>query len=625
MKYKELFAPIRVNHLILNNRLISAPLTGGDMPREKYECKASLIIMGSVGIDDVTGTWYTDPYRFAKYSRRQMRKDLNYYKQGGSLVSAEIMHTGRWKRGENVVGPMEEVNPEGTPVKAMDREDMERIAGAFGRTCVHAKEFGFDMVMLHFAHGWLIPQFLSPSTNHRTDEYGGSYENRARFPLMVVRAVRDAVGPDYPVDMRISVNEWIENGMPFEEVLRFIRDCEPYIDMVNLSAGMDMNKKSNAHMATSQLESHMVNIEYAKKVKEAVSIPVAVVGAIMTPQEAQRVVAGGYADLVALGRALLADPQWIRKVIDGEEEDIVPCLRCCYCLHWTTDRMNHHCSVNMRFERGDYVKEELGTAKVRKRVVIVGGGPAGMKAAVTAFDRGHEVFLIEKTGALGGLNKCADYAESKQDLRRYKDYLICQVQKRGIFVMLHTQATPELVADLNPQALLLALGSDPVIPPVEGIERAMGVMEAYPVLKEMPEKIVILGGGTVGCELGLELGELGRQVTIIEMGDRLHRQDNRLYDLALEEHMGNCKNLTALVKTECLKISEDGVTVRREDGSTETLPAGRVIVAAGLRPKQEEALGFFGICPETYLIGDCKRIGKMREANESAFFTARAI
>lgn len=626
MKYESLFQPILINQLMLKNRIFAAPLTDGAELPEKMKCGAAVNIMGCVAVDHKSARWFGSPDPFSKEQRLNTRKMLDFYKSGGSFVSAELMHCGYWNRGSGVYGPNDEINPEGVKVKGLTVEELSEIADSFGRTAANAKEFGFDMVMLHFAHGWLIPQFLSPSINRRTDEYGGSYENRARFPLECVKKVREAVGPDYPVDMRISAEEWTKDGMKFEEVLRFLKDCEPYLDMVNISAGTDMDKEGSVHMTASAFERHCTNIDYAKKVKETLSVPVCVVGSIMTPEEADSIIRKGYADMVAIGRPLLADPDWIKKAAEGREEDIVPCLRCTYCMHWSTERKGQNCSVNVRAFKENFVPCTLPKAERSKKIVVAGAGPAGMRAALTAAERGHRVLLYEQEEALGGLLKHADYEQSKQDLKRYKDYLIRQINKSRVEVHLNTTVTPELIKSLCPDEVILALGSKAFTPPITGKEYAIPVLEAYPKLDDLGEQIVIIGGGTIGCELGLELEARGRKVTILEMSGRLHRQDSLYYDIAIEQHIQKAKNLTCLTQAKVLEIKEGEVIYQNAEGRLCKEVCDQIIMAAGLRSRREEAHAFYEIKEiPIHMIGDCGKVGKVREANETAYYTASAL
>ncbi|MBQ9036204.1 MAG: FAD-dependent oxidoreductase [Erysipelotrichaceae bacterium] len=626
MKFKELFSPIRINSLMLPNRIIAAPFTDDTETPEKMKSGAAINYIGSMGIDHKSARWFDMPYPFAKPQRYETKDKLDYYKSGGSYVGAELMHPGLWNRNDETWGPNDEINPEGVHVKQLQKKDMDEIAESWGRSALEAKNFGFDIVVLHFAHGWLIPQFLSPAINHRTDEYGGSYENRARFPLACVKKVREYVGPDYPIDMRLSANEWIENGIEFEDVVRFVKDCEPYIDMVNISAGLDMDKGANVHMAQSAFEPHCTNKEYARKVKESVTkIAVSVVGSVMTPAEANELIKEGYCDLVYLGRPLLADAYWIKKAKEGNDEDIRPCIRCTYCMHWSTDRRSRSCSVNVRPWRYNYIPEHPVKAEIKKKVMIIGGGVAGMNAALVAKDRGHEVFLYEKEDRLGGLLKYSDYDDAKQDIRNYRNYLIRQVEKSDIRVFLNTPVTNETVKALNPDEVIVAIGSEQSCPPIKGVENAVGALDVYPKLDEVGENVIIIGGGTIGCELGIELARRGRKVRILEAGDKLHRQDSIYYDIVLDQQLALCKTLTTETNVKVTQINKKSVSYVAADGKEINEKADCVIIATGLKARREEAFSFFTGEYSVHMIGDCTNPGKIKDANEDAYFLAANI
>jgi 2,4-dienoyl-CoA reductase-like NADH-dependent reductase (Old Yellow Enzyme family)/thioredoxin reductase len=620
--YPNLFSPIQINGMILRNRIIATPC--GAIQREKACGGAAMLISGSGMVDDPRAKFGPIPYMFSKYERQKTRSILDTAHQGGSRVSLEIMHSGRYARvdpGDFVWGPCSGITKEGTPIKALDEKEMERICNAFADAALTAKIFGFDMVMLHFAHGWLPAEFLSPAWNHRTDEYGGSFENRARFPKRIIETVRKTVGKDFPIDMRISAYEWIPESIEFKDVVHFVQEVEPFIDMVNVSAGLDIEHEANVHMATSFFEPHMVNVEWAAEIKKNVHIPVSVVGAIMTPEEAEEIIASGKADMVSLGRILVADPQWGRKALENRAADIVPCIRCNYCYHISTNRMNVGCTVNPRYGREEIIPFKLERAEKVKKVVVIGGGPGGMKAALTAAERGHQVILLERSERLGGQINCSDYDDYKQDLKRYRDYLLTQVKKSTVEVRLNTEATPEMVRKLEPDALIIAVGADVVTPAIPGVEHAKQAVEAYPHLNEMRGKIVVIGGGTIGSEIGLELAERGNTVHIVEITDTLNAQGNMLYRIAIRQHMEKCKTLHTMTETKCKEIKADGVVVEK-DGEERFLEADHILLATGLRSRRDVAHSFYGITQDTFIVGDCNRVGNIKDANELATLIA---
>ena len=624
--FTNLFKPIQINHLVLRNRVVSTPI-GAYCSPEKATGGAGLFIMGSGAVNDPRAAFGPIPYLFDKYERQNTRAKLDMFHQGGGRVSLEIMHSGMYGRvaaGDFVWGPCDGVREDGTPIKALDEEEMEHICKLFADTAVTARDFGFDMVMLHFAHGWLPAEFLSPAWNHRTDAFGGSFENRARFPKRIIETVRKAVGRDFPIDMRISAYEWIPESIEFADVVRFIQEVEPLLDMVNVSAGLDINHEGNVHMATTAFEPHMPNVHWAADIRKKVNIPISVVGAIMTPEEGEEIIASGKCDMVSLGRMLIADPHWVRKAYEGRSEDIVPCLRCLYCYHISTNRMNVGCAVNPRFGKEEIIPFRFEKAQKVKKVVVIGGGPGGMTAALTAAERGHQIILLEKSGALGGKLSVADYDDYKQDLKRYRDYLLRQVKRADIDVRLATEATPEMIQKLRPDALFVAVGADVSTPPIPGVENALQAVDAYPRLDELKGKIVVIGGGTIGSEIGLELAERGNTVYLVELTDTLNAQGNMLYRIAIRQHMDKCPNLHPMTLSSCKEIQPEGVYIENKDGP-QFIEADHVILATGLKAQRDLANSFFGIVQDTFIIGDCNRVGNVKDAVEWATMIAMNI
>lgn len=638
-KYPLLFQPLKVNKVVLKNRIISAPLGSNT---DKSLSGIGMIIRGTSGsVDDSRMRLTPGPYCFADlFKAAKVRNEVSLIRQRGAKAEFELCHCGQFamvEKGDYAIGPVSFTREDGTEVRAMDEEMMNDIADKFAKSARDAKEYGFDGVLLHFGHGWLPAEFLSPYFNKRTDEYGGSFENRIKFPTMIVDRVRKAVGPDYMLDMRISGDEHMEGGMKIDEVAAFIKSIEDKIDMVHISCGVEVSNDTKIYMSPTAYAPHKINVELAKVVKQQVKIPVAVVGGIMTPEEAEEILEQGCADAIVVGRQLIADPWWVKKAWEGRSEDITPCIRCMNCYnpyqYRTEEEKRSHvgmnsvpcCSVNPRYLHEDRVPNQVAPAEVKKKVVVVGGGPAGMKAAVTAAQRGHQVILLEKESVLGGQLICSEYDATKQDLKRFKNYLITQLQKTGVEVCLNTKATPEMVREMSADSIILALGAYPIELPLPGKEKnqVFTSIEAYKNLEKTGEHVAIIGGGSIGCELGVDLARMGRKVTILELGPVLNRTLNDIMKTALRREMDKCGDrLTALTEVSCTEIHEKSVTIRKKGGEMEEIPADTVIFAAGMRSRLDEANEFFGITQDTDIIGDANRVGTVWNASEDGYYVS---
>lgn len=625
MNYPKLFEPIRINQLTLQNRVIAAP---GPIADEEAFSGAAVIGVASIPVDSDRGGIVPPGKGVSKYERMALCEDISRLRRGGSRVAVELLHCGIFARYNKApaYGPSEYVREfDGTTAQAMTAADMAFVTEKYGEAAKIVKQIGADLILLHFAHGWLPAQFLSPHYNHRTDEYGGSLENRMKFPVRIVEAVRRAVGKDFPVYMRISGKEYVADGMPLDEVIRFLKTIESQIDLVEVSAGLDTEDDPKVHMCTTIFAPHMPNLETAAEIRRNLTIPVSVIGAVETPEEAEEALEKGYVDMVSMRRSFMADPLWLKKAYEGHPEDIVPCMRCNSCYHAATLRMRKlGCAVNLRYMNERYYPEKIEPAPVRKRVVIAGGGPAGLNAAVIAAKRGHQVILLEEKEQLGGALWFTEYDERKVDLKRYKDYIVTQARKERIDVRLGVPATREYVEKLQPDALIIAVGGEQSLPPIPGID-APGVWqgsEAYRHLREAGENVVIVGGGTIGCELSLDFAQEGKSVVIVEASAAVAASGNHFYRVALQQEFKKHPNIAIYTETFCDQITDHSVLAHRKTGEAMELKADTVINATGIRPRVKTAESLRGICYHTYVIGDAYRAGKVENAIEDGFHVA---
>ena len=533
----------------------------------------------------------------------------------GAIPSVELSHSGQFsgtyladknkQHGLAQWGPSAGVRADGVKIGELTKEMIDDIVAAYGNTAALAKRAGFEMVMIHGGHGWLINQFLSPLFNHRTDEYGGSFENRVRFAQEVVKSVRNAVGPFFPIEFRMSGDEFVEGGYHLDEGIKIAQAVEEYVDLIHVSAGTYQKTFGITH--PSWFEEHGRNVYLAAEIKKHVSKPVATIGGLNDPAMMEEIIASGKADVVEMARALLADPQLPNKIMENRDDEIVRCLRCFTCMAERANTFTRRCTVNPLIGREDEGLGEIAPAPVKRKVLVVGAGPGGLYAAYTAARRGHEVILCEADSEVGGLLRGESAIPFKYEMYQLALSYELFCKKAGVDIRLNTRVDRDYVLKENPDALIVAAGSIPAVPPIPGLRESdkMFVAEDYHLKKDsIGDNVVVLGGGLVGAELAACLGDEGKTVHIVEMRDALCPDANVRYRPLL---MNKLNDVNVQIHTSCTCKKVDGGTVICEDadGKTIELKADSILCALGLKPKTDVVDSLRGLTPQFASIGNC--------------------
>lgn len=626
MKYSSLFSPIKIGSVRLRNRIIAAPM--GIIPSHKIISSTNYggisafdRSMGGAGMVHLLDESIDI---FSKYELDATREQLNVAKQDGAKVSCEIGFFSMSPDADGYIyGPMDGIRFDGAKMKAFTKETIESFYNEMVSICLNCKRIGFDAVTIHMGHDSLGSQFLSPVWNQRTDEYGGSVENRGRFMRDALMLMRKALGDDYPIIVRLSRSLKVKETYPEDDMLEFIKSIDGIVNMINISCGMDVYHEANVHAVPTIFEPHFYNAKFAKRIKENTNLQVCLVGAVMNAKEADMLIEQGYADCCMFGRSLVADPYWPKKIMEGQEEDVVPCIRCMHCYHIATDHFNVQCSVNPRFRRENRMCMGTPIRKRKKNVVVIGGGVAGIVAALSAADNGHNVTLFEKENYLGGLLKWAAKGPFKEDLFNYWQYLLKQIEKTNIDVRLNTLATKEQIESLNPDRLILATGSKSKKLNIDGHEKMIDCLDAIGNIEELPDNLVIVGGGSIGVELALELSILGKKSTIIEYSNELASNANKLYRIAMHQHLNSDKNIT-VIKSAGLSSVNDGYVEVIRDGKTLRVECDKAICSVGRIRNDDNFDDFYRICHDTVSVGDCDRVGSIIDAVNLAYFIGKS-
>ncbi len=551
----------------------------------------------------------------------------------GAKLSIEINHSGRFTlNNRDTIGPspiptdLEEMlaKQQGRKrfkVTQMDQDMIDAVIEGFANAAFRCVRAGFEMVMIHGAHGHLIAQFLSPYSNKRTDGYGGSLKNRAKFAIEVLSAVRKKVGNKLAIEYRISANELVPGGMEEEETIEFVKMIEDKIDLLHVSAGLLGDNRTVPHMIQPTYFPHAYNVHRADKLKKALNIPITTVGSISDMETADRIIAEGKADIVAMARAIFADPEIVNKTRLGRTEDIRPCLRCFHCNKQTRHFYPIRCAVNPVIGRElDYA--DIPPARVKKKVVVIGGGPAGMQAALTASVRGHEVILYEKSDRLGGNLILAGALDIKADTKRYLKWLVGQTEKApGVTVKVNAEATTEMVAGEKPDAVIVAVGADPISADIPGADKAhvVWVGDVDMGKAEVGDIVLVVGGGSTGSESALQLAKDGKSVTVVDMLDYATLAADWPRGLAylLEEY-----GVRFLTETKVEEITDKGVLVVDSRWNRSEVPADTVILSLGFKPCTGTVSLFEGLATDVYVIGDCRKALGIKEAVHDGFNVA---
>lgn len=510
-----------------------------------------------------------------------------------------------------------------TMARELTTQEIESLVEAFGLAAKTLETAGIDGVELHAHDGYLLDQFQTALWNFRTDKYGGDWERRLRFPLEVIAAIKRAVGKDFPIIYCFGLTHYLEGGRGIEEGLEISRKLEAAgVDAFHIDAGC-YETRYWALPPPTQPPGCMVDL--AAMVKKVVKVPVTAGGRLGDPQLAESILQDGKADFVALGRPLLADPDWPNKVKDGRQEDLRPCIGCFEgCISRIYKKKYLSCAVNPTTG----MERELGieAAEKVKNVLIIGGGPAGMEAARVAALRGHRVTVWEKGNALGGSLIPASGPDFKKDFKDLIRYQALQMKKLGVTVELAKQATPSQILEMKPDVLFVATGGVPMIPEIPGIKKEK-VVTAIDVLlskKTAGESVVIIGGGLIGCETALYLAQEGKKVAVVEIlgdiaGDIFISTQQHIKKLLADA------GARVLTETQVLEIREEGALTSDRHGQRKLLAADVIILAAGMKAGERVWDPLQSLIPEVYMIGDCVAPRRVIDAIWEGFRLARLV
>jgi 2,4-dienoyl-CoA reductase-like NADH-dependent reductase (Old Yellow Enzyme family)/thioredoxin reductase len=637
-----LFDPIRIGSMAVKNRLLMSAMSINfgvdddgfvtDQLCEYFVTRArggvGMMLVGGGGVHPSGVELPHLPALWDDACIPALQKMTRAVRSFDCRFGVQLMHGGRQSYHENKVAPSPIPAP--AVVKGIPREltlgEIAEIVSTFGDAARRCRDSGFDFIEIHAAHGYLISQFLAPNANRRTDPYGGAWENRIRFLVEIMRDIREKTGPDFPVGVRINGEDYIENGWTLEDAKRLAPILETEgAAYLHVSAGV---YGSTQLTIPSMYVEHGCFVHLAAAVRQQVSIPVITAGRIKTPQLANRIIRDGKADAVAVGRSLLADPEWPNKAREGRFSEIRPCIGCCLaCIHAVLALEPGSCVVNPDVGR-EYLLEKIEPSPDSRSLLVVGAGPAGLAAARMAAMRGHRVLVCDERGSLGGIARLAAIPPSRGEIMDLVNFLTAELERLNIEVRLNVELTRELIYALKPDAVVLATGSLPEIPLIKGLfQSGMDVFTVLDVLdgRALPgDGVLVIGGGQAGLVLADYLGEQGIRVAVLNrkqhFAEELSSNDRYYLRERLKQHP-----VTLFKQVTIKRFLPDGVEFRSE-GRPHILHGFDTVVIADAMTAIRKSLELFkGTGIELHVIGDAKSPRTLQFSQSEAEEVGRAI
>jgi len=514
--------------------------------------------------------------------------------------------------------------PRYAPARALTNDEVKQLVEIYGQTAGRIKKAGFDAIELGCLTGYLLVSFLLPRVNKRTDEYGGSLENRGRFLVEIIQRIRKEVGAGYPIMLRSIANDLFkEGGNTPEEYIEMAKMFEA-AGADSLSLGVGTHESDLPSVTNEIAPGHWLYLAENWK-KAGIKVPLMLTYRVNRPELAEKFMSYGVIDFWEMCRPLIADPFLPQKVIEGRPGDINTCIADCTCLDKLMSEEPVSCILNPRVGREAEPDWQIKPATTKRKVVVVGGGPAGMEAARVAALRGHKVTLYEAKEKLGGKLQVASIAPFKSEVKYLSDYLSAQLAKAGVEVKLNTKATAQSIVQLQPDAVVIATGSRTLVPDIPGI-KSQSVVTAADILtgkKQAGARVVIIGGGLVGCEVAEFLAQKGKNVAILEMEKRMGQDIGPVLRWRVIQRLSEAGVVMA-TKTRATEITKNGVTAEQE-GKAQTFPADTIVLAMGDVPDKELVQQLTGKVPAVLAIGDCQEPRRIAEAMESGFRTGNSI
>ncbi len=645
--FKKLLAPMKIKGIDFRNRVVMPPMNTNFADDEGFATRklinyyaerakggVGLIIISAAAVDKKakkrSGGLLIDHEKFMP----KLRKMTDAIHEHGARVFQQINHNGRLLSSMTAgVFKVKPVAPSPIPhattgeiPEELDRKGIADITAKFADAALRVKTAGFDGVELHGAHGYLLNQFLSPYSNKRQDEYGGSLENRMRFPLEVVRSVRKRVGEDFLISFRLSADELIEDGLKINDSIVFAgRLEEAGVDLLHVSAGINESPPGMARVIPFMDAPRGCYAHLAESVKRQVDVPVIAVGRINSPEVAEEILRLEKADLVAVGRGLIADPHWVTKITDGREREIRTCIACNQgCMERLIQEKPITCMVNPSVGRED--EPPLTPASVPKKVLVVGGGPGGMEAARVAGVRGHRVSLWEKNGSLGGQVLLYAGLPGKTEFQSMLDDYRFQLRHNRVDVLLNKTATREDILAFCPDVLILATGAEPLKLVLPGINQEHVVSFSQVLMNtcRVRSKVAVIGCGLAGAETALYIASRGEKVMLVEqLAEPVHDAGGLVKGYLL--YKMDLAGIETLCNAQLIGVGKRSIFVLRDGKEKEIEGIDSVVLACGTTPNKTLYEGFEKEEIEIHAIGDCLSPRNCLEAVQEAWAVASTI